>query len=93
MSRKKTWKASAGPDLVTPDFKSEKEEADWWFTNRAMVEDRLLKYGRKALIETQSVTIRLPKEDVARAREIAAKEGIGYQTVIKRVLHQAFRHS
>ena len=88
----KTWKSSGGgPDLVTPDFQSEQEEADWWFANRAMVEDRILKYGRAAVVEPQSVTIRLPKDDVARAREIAAREGTGYQTVIKRALHKALR--
>ena len=78
------------PLLVTPAFKSEQEEADWWFANREIVEDRVIKYGRKALIETQSVTIRLPKDDLERAREIAAREGI---TVIKRALRQALRAS
>ena len=90
----KTWKSSGGgPDLVTPAFKSEQEKAGWWFANREIVEDRIIKYGRKALIETQSVTIRLPKDDVERAREIAAREGIGYQAVIKRALRQALRAS
>jgi predicted DNA binding CopG/RHH family protein len=36
-----------------------------------------------------TVSIRLPVADIERARAIAAKEGIGYQTVLKRAIHEA----
>ena len=35
---------------------------------------------------TKAISIRLPLADLARAQRIAAKEGIGYQTVLKRAI-------
>lgn len=40
---------------------------------------------------TKPVSIRLPIADLERAREIAAKEGIGYQTVLKRAIRAGLR--
>ena len=37
----------------------------------------------------KTVSIRLPVADIERARAMAAKEGIGYQTVLKRAIHEA----
>jgi hypothetical protein len=45
------WKSSGGgPGLVMPAFKREQEEADWWFDNREIVEDRILKYGQPGAV-------------------------------------------
>jgi predicted DNA binding CopG/RHH family protein len=84
-------KQKGEPDLETSEFKSEAEEAEWWFANREKIADRLIKYGRKAPIETQPVTIRLPKTDISRARLLAKKRGMPYQTFIKAVLHENLR--
>jgi hypothetical protein len=35
---------------------------------------------------TEAISIRIPAADLERARRIAAKEGIGYQTVLKRAI-------
>ena len=37
------------------------------------------------------VTIRLPDQDIATARELAERKGVGYQTYIKLLLHDALR--
>ena len=36
-----------------------------------------------------TITIRLPEDDLARARTLAAKRGLRYQTYLKMLLHQA----
>jgi predicted DNA binding CopG/RHH family protein len=36
-----------------------------------------------------TITIRLPEEDLAKAREQAAKKGLRYQTYLKMLLHEA----
>ena len=38
---------------------------------------------------TQKVMLRIPTDDLDRARRQAAQKGIGYQTYIKSLLHQA----
>lgn len=40
---------------------------------------------------TKAISIRLPIADIDRARRIAAKEGIGYQAVIKRAIRTGLR--
>lgn len=40
---------------------------------------------------TKAISIRLPVADLERAREIAAKEGIGYQTVLKRAIRAGLK--
>lgn len=43
---KKAKRARAVPVKV-PKFKSESEEADWWYENRDLVGDFLAKHGRR----------------------------------------------
>ena len=89
--------------LVIPPFKGEREEAAWWEKHRAEVEadlrlamregntislsDVLSQAKRKK--DLQPVTIRLASEDIVTARRLADDKGIGYQTYIKLLLHQA----
>lgn len=40
---------------------------------------------------TKPISIRLPIADLERARQIAAKEGVGYQTVLKRAIRAGLR--
>jgi predicted DNA binding CopG/RHH family protein len=91
--------------LVVPSFKSEREEAAWWDKHRAEVEADLRVAMRenktmslndvlsqaKRQKELLPVTIRLASEDVATARQLADDKGIGYQTYIKLLLHEALR--
>jgi predicted DNA binding CopG/RHH family protein len=60
-----------------PKFASEEEEAA----------RRLSQTNLPGASET--VTIRIPPEELARARTLAAKRGIPYQTYLKMLLHEA----
>jgi predicted DNA binding CopG/RHH family protein len=91
--------------LVIPSVKGEREEAAWWEKHRAEVEadlrlamrggatvslsDVLSQAKRKR--DLQPVTIRLASEDIVTARRLADDKGIGYQTYIKLLLHQALQ--
>ena len=91
--------------LMIPPFKGEKEEVAWWEKHRAEVEADLRLAIRKGNTislsevlrqakrkkELLPVTIRLASEDIATARELADNKGIGYQTYIKLLLHQALQ--
>ncbi len=91
--------------LVIPAFKSEAEEAAWWEEHRAAVEAGLraairerktvslndvLAHARQKK-ELLPVTIRLASDDIATARRLANGKGIGYQTYIKLLLHDALQ--
>jgi hypothetical protein len=40
---------------------------------------------------TRAISIRLPIADIDRAQQIAAKQGIGYQTVLKRAIRAGLK--
>ena len=88
--------------LRVPKFGSEAEEAAWWDAHPEVIVKAFERaYGKKAVQRvlgeeqkpkrppTQAVTMRLPVEDVARARRVAARKGLGYQTLVKTLLHEA----
>ena len=81
-----------------PKFKSQSEEADWWASpaGRAYVKQKSAESQRKKTKAAGSslvaklnrkpslqFAIRLPEADIARAREIAGRKGMGYQTLLK----------
>ncbi len=37
------------------------------------------------------IALRLPAPDLAKAREIAGRKGIGYQTLLKMLVHEGLR--
>jgi predicted DNA binding CopG/RHH family protein len=87
-----------------PKFKTEDEEATWWasadgreFLKHQSAGRTLQKEKGSALVaglsRTSSVQIalRLPAPDVAKAREIAGRKGIGYQTLLKMLVHEGLR--
>lgn len=55
-----------------------------------MVGPVLLKHGRRSAIP-KNVSLRLPVTDIERARKLAGKRGVGYQTLIKTLLHAALK--
>jgi hypothetical protein len=89
-----------------PKFVSEEKEADWWASRqgREFVRQRSaasLKIGnapkgsrlvgqlnRPASVQ---IALRLPEPDVTKAREIATRKGIGYQTLLKMLVHEGLR--
>jgi len=87
-----------------PQFKNEDEEAAWWagakgrgFLKRqsaAATSKRLKGSPLVAKLSTASsvqIAIRLPAPDLAKAREIAERKGIGYQTLLKMLVHEGLR--
>ena len=77
--------------LETPVFRSEAEEAKWWDRQQELIADLLLKHGRRGAVPTKNVSVRLPVTDIERARKLAGKRGVGYQTLIKTLLHEALK--
>lgn len=91
--------------IVVPAFKTQKEETAWWNAHRKQVESSLRQSIRgghtltigdvvsraKAKPKLMPVTLRLPEEDIATARLQASGRGLGYQTYIKMLLHDALR--
>ena len=91
-----------------PTFKSEADEAEWWYKNRARLDkdfvdeakkgalkrlDQATLKARLAASKSRVVSIRLPEIDIELARQQAARKGLPYQTYIKSVLHQALRQA
>jgi predicted DNA binding CopG/RHH family protein len=87
-----------------PRFKSEDEEAVWWasaegreFLKLQPSAGALQKEKGSALVAGLSrtgsvqIALRLPAPDVAKAREIAGRKGIGYQTLLKMLVHEGLR--
>ncbi len=89
--------------VAMPKFRSESEEADWWasragrdYVKQKSADARAkgIRIGGSALVakldKTKSVQIalRLPATDLAQAREIAGQKGIGYQTLLKMLVHE-----
>src|SRR5690349_5490970 len=91
-----------------PAFKSQAEEAAWWYKNRGTLDKDLLDTARKGQLKrldrtalksrlaasrSRVISIRLPENDIELARQKAAEMGLPYQTYIKSVLHQALRRA
>jgi len=82
---------------------NEAEEADFREKNQELIAERFeraeaagtLTHGTVARLAQQrtgaspTITIRLAKSDLVRARTLAAKKGLRYQTYLKMLLHQA----
>jgi len=90
--------------LKMPKFRSEEAEANWWYDNReehskVMAEAiakgetttlaDILERRRKKLGVTPTVSIRIDPIDIARARRIATKKGLPYQTLLKTLIREA----
>jgi predicted DNA binding CopG/RHH family protein len=89
-------------NLKVPKFKTEAEEAQWWYDNRDKVENALMNAMDNGTIQrgtaqrltnqaraSRNVTIRMAEADLDLARKQAEEKGLPYQTYIKSVLHEA----
>jgi predicted DNA binding CopG/RHH family protein len=87
-----------------PAFGDDDEEAKWWasaegreFLKRHSAEEPSKKRKGSSLVAGLSransvqIALRLPEPDLARAREIAGRKGIGYQTLLKMLVHEGLR--
>ena len=87
--------------LSVPKFRSEAEDAKWHQRNRRALESamerRILEGSTLTLqqaaarAKTRPVTLRLAAIDIDTARAMAAQKGVGYQTYVKMLLHEALR--
>lgn len=85
-----------------PAFKSEAEEAKWWSEHRDEFEDYMnpvvedgtplhVQLGLTPKSKTKTVALRLSVQDIERAKLLAAKKGIGYQTLLKMIIHEGLQ--
>src|SRR5215475_3290324 len=92
--------------IEIPKFANEAEEADWWASRqgREFVEQNATGSAKKRVAPKGSrlvgqlnraasvqIALRLPEPDVAKARELATRRGIGYQTLLKMLVHEGLR--
>lgn len=83
-------------------FRSQAGEADWWDAHMRDVERNLVQGMRKQTAaiggprrvieerrQSKNITIRVAVSDIERARSLAARKGIGYQTLMKILLKEA----
>jgi predicted DNA binding CopG/RHH family protein len=86
-----------------PKFRSESDKADWWASRagRAYVKQQsaatkstgtkikgsslVTKMNKKSSVQ---IAIRLPQADLDQARKLAERKGLGYQTLLKMILHE-----
>lgn len=84
-----------------PEFASEGAEAKWWASiegrtflkQHAMVRTAKKQGGsllvaKLARASSVQIALRLPSPDLEKAREIAERKGIGYQTLLKMLVHE-----
>jgi predicted DNA binding CopG/RHH family protein len=82
-----------------PSFANEQEEAVWWDAHPEVLTGRFRAAKQQGSIRrlsetnlpgaSETVTIRIPNEELTRARQLAAKRGLRYQTYLKMLLHEA----
>ncbi|MBL8295672.1 MAG: hypothetical protein JNN08_27750 [Bryobacterales bacterium] len=92
--------------IAMPKFVNEAQEADWWASQegREFVKQKAAGAVKKGSapkgsslvgqfnkVASVQIALRLPEPDVAKARELAARKGIGYQTLLKMLVHEGLR--
>jgi predicted DNA binding CopG/RHH family protein len=86
-----------------PKFGNEHQEADWWASRegREFVKQKSASTEKtskgSALVNrlkkagSVQIALRLASNDLTRARDIAARKGIGYQTLLKMLVHEGLQ--
>ncbi len=89
-----------------PKFKNESEEADWWASpagrnyvkhKSKAAQARGLQPAGSSLAaalnrkKSTQIAIRLAQADIEEARKIADRKGIGYQTLLKMLVHEGLQ--
>ena len=91
--------------IVMPKFVNEAQEADWWASRegREFVKKAAGTGNKRAAprgsplvgqlnkVASVQIALRLTEPDVAKARELATRKGIGYQTLLKVLVHEGLR--
>jgi predicted DNA binding CopG/RHH family protein len=86
--------------LMTPEFKSEEEEARWWAENQDLLLNEFKAAAKQGTLgrgtlarrgQTPTTTIRLDPSDIELAKIQAEQRGLKYQTYLKMIIHQALQ--
>jgi hypothetical protein len=88
-----------------PKFELEEEEANWWYDHReetaewmaeairkgqtTTLAEILDRHRQKPAVAAIAEPVAIDPADAARARTIAEKKGLPYQTLLKTLLHEA----
>jgi len=98
-SRKSTRTVSSMAQQLIPKFATEEEEAAWWDAHPEVLTERFETARQRGQVRrlsqtnlpgtSETLTIRIPPEELTRARALAAKRGLRYQTYLKMLLHEA----
>ncbi|MDT8448322.1 MAG: antitoxin [bacterium] len=78
-------------DEEEAEIMASRERGEWVSASPEEFERRKAQhelYARNTLKKSERVTIRLTKADLAGIKIMAAKEGIGYQTLISSLIHK-----
>lgn len=92
------------PDkLPVPDFKSEREEADWYYENRDRLDDFFEYSGGRNLHEAlaeiglriapNAITLSLKDGDLELAQKLATERGVDPEELLADLLHGALETS
>jgi predicted DNA binding CopG/RHH family protein len=89
---------------IVPKFTKEDQEAKWWASaegrdflkrqsaprpaKRQKGSKLVTKLGQATSVQ---IALRLPGPDLEKARAIASRKGIGYQTLLKMLVHEGLR--
>jgi hypothetical protein len=88
------------PTATPRTFASEQEEAAWWASSAGRTFlGKQTAHGKKgsklvatlAKTNTVQIALRLPSPDLAKARVLAEQKGIGYQTLLKMLVHEGLQ--
>jgi hypothetical protein len=90
-----------------PKFKTEADEAEWWSSaagrsyvkrkSRALHAEGVEVPGSRLVAQlsrkgkSTQIAIRLPEADIAQARKLAERKGVGYQTLLKMLVHEGLQ--
>ncbi len=90
--------------IQLPAFANEDEEAIWWASRkgRDFLKQKSKEHPKKAAkgsplvgqlnrVPSVQIALRLPGPDIEKARELATRKGIGYQTLLKMLVHEGLR--
>lgn len=92
--------------IVMPNFTNKAQEANWWASRegREFVKQKAAGTGRKGgapkgsrlvgqlnKVASIQIALRLPESDLVQARKLAMRKGIGYQTLLKMLVHEGLR--
>ena len=86
--------------IKMPKFKSEDEEAQWWYDNREEHSRLMAKAVAKGQTTTlaevfarhgikTSLPVPIDSSDIARAQKLAKKRGVRYEALVNKLLHEA----